>query len=46
MFDLMVKFNRSDLIATLDAGEVVLSIIGEVNGISFEGTDTIRVIGE
>ncbi len=46
VFDLMVKFNRLDLIATLESGEVVLSIIGEVNGISFEGTDTIRVIGE
>ncbi len=44
--DLMVKFNRHDLIATLSAGEVTLSITGEVNGMSFAGTGTIRVIDE
>ena len=44
--DLMVKFNRQDLLATLRAGEVTLSITGEINGMAFEGTDTIRVIGE
>ncbi len=44
--DLMVKFNRQDLLATLRAGEVTLSITGEINGMAFEGTDTIKVIGE
>mgnify|MGYP001075743106 FL=1 len=44
--DLMVKFSRQDLIAILSAGEAILTITGEVNGTSFEGTDTIRVMGK
>lgn len=44
--DLMVKFNRQDLIAILSIGEATLTITGEVNGIPFEGSDTIRVIGK
>jgi len=44
--DLMVKFNRKELIAILSVGEAALRITGEVNGTSFEGSDTIRVIGE
>lgn len=43
--DLMVKFDRSALIALLSMGEATLMITGEVNGRTpFEGTDTIRVI--
>lgn len=44
--DLMVKFNRRDLIAILSGGEATLTITGEVNGIPFEGSDTIRVLGK
>jgi len=44
--DLMVKFNKQDLIAILSSGEAIITITGDVNGISFEGSDTIRVIGE
>ena len=44
--DLMVKFGRQDLIAILSVGEATLTITGEVNGISFEGSDTIRVIDQ
>ena len=44
--DLMVKFNRQDLIAILGVGEVTLTITGEVDETSFEGSDTIQVIGE
>jgi hypothetical protein len=42
--DLMIKFDRHDLIATLSKGEVTLTITGEVDGTSFEGSDSIRVI--
>lgn len=41
--DLMVKFNRQDLIAILSEGEATLTMTGEVNGIPFEGSDTVRV---
>lgn len=44
--DLMVKFDRQELIAILSVGEATLTIVGEVNGIQFEGSDTIRVINE
>jgi len=44
--DLMVKFNRQDLIAILSVGEATLTITGKVNDTPFEGTDTISVIGE
>jgi len=44
--DLMVKFNRKELIAISSVGEATLRITGEVNGTSFEGSDTIRVIDE
>ena len=44
--DLKVKFNRQDLIAILIVGEATLTVTGEVNGVSFEGSDTIRVIDE
>lgn len=44
--DLRVKFDRQEVIALLNVGEVTLTITGEVNGIPFEGSDTIRVIGE
>ncbi len=43
--DLMVKFDRQDLIAILSEGEETLAITGRVNEASFEGCDTIRVIG-
>lgn len=42
--DLMVKFDRQELIAILSVGEAKLTITGEVNGSPFEGTDTINVI--
>ena len=44
--DLMVKFNRKELIAIFSVGEATLRITGEVNDTSFEGSDTIRVIEE
>lgn len=44
--DLMVKFNRKDLIGILGVGETTLTITGEVNDTSFEGSDTIRVTEE
>ena len=46
VLDLMVKFDRQEVIALLGAGEATLAITGEVSGIPFEGSDTIRVIGE
>ena len=43
--DLMVKFDRQELIPLLEVGDVKLIISGElVDGPMFEGTDTIRVI--
>ena len=43
--DLMVKFDRSAVIALLTPGDqAAVTIAGEVGGIAFEGTDTIRVI--
>ena len=43
--DLMVKFDRRAVQAILDVGESVeITITGEVDGIPFMGTDTIRVI--
>ena len=44
--DLMVKFDREDLVAILSVGETTLTITGEVNGTQFEGSDTIKVINE
>ena len=44
--DLMVKFDRQDLIDILSAGEATLTITGKVNDTPFEGSDTIRVIGK
>ncbi len=41
---LIVRFNRQDVIAALGAGEATLSITGEVNGVAFAGTDTIKLI--
>ena len=41
----MVKFPRSEVQANLEAGEVELTVSGEmIDGTLFEGTDTIRVI--
>ena len=42
--DLMVKFDRQEVIVILSVGEATLAITGKVNGILFEGSDTIRVI--
>lgn len=42
----MVKFDRAEVMALLRIGEATLTITGEVNGIPFEGSDTIRVIGK
>lgn len=44
--DLMLKFNRQDLIAILPVGEAKLTITGKVNDTPLEGTDTILVIGK
>jgi hypothetical protein len=45
--DLMVKFDGKAVQNTLSVGdEVEVLITGEVNGIRFESTDTIRVIDE
>lgn len=44
--DLMVKFDAQALIAYLGGttGEVILTVSGEVAGVTFEGSDTITVI--
>lgn len=43
--DLMVKFNRAAVQQILQAGdEVEITVTGELNGETFEGSDTIRVI--
>jgi len=42
--DRMVKFRRSDIQALKSAGEYEAVVIGEVAGMSFQGSDTIRVI--
>lgn len=39
----MVKFDKAEVIALLNIGEAILTITGEVKGIPFEGSDTIRV---
>jgi len=44
--DLMIKFDRAEVIASLSVGEATLTIIGKVNGTLFEGSDIIRVIGQ
>ena len=41
---LMVKFDRADLEAMLQPGDVTLHVTGTVGDVSFEGSDTIRVI--
>ncbi|MFQ5621745.1 MAG: hypothetical protein ACE5FT_07995 [Candidatus Nanoarchaeia archaeon] len=46
ILELMVKFDRQDIIAIVSIGNVSLIITGKVNGTPFEGTDTIRVIDE
>jgi uncharacterized delta-60 repeat protein len=43
--DLMVKFDRQELIRFLEVGDAELTIAGELgDGTPFEGSDTIRVI--
>ena len=43
--DLMLKFDRQELIPLLEVGDAELIVSGElVDGLMFEGTDTIRVI--
>ena len=44
ILDLMVKFDRQEVIALLCAGETTLTITGEINGSLFEASDTVRVI--
>ncbi len=44
--DLTVKFDRALIIDLLNVGEAKLTITGEISGIPFEGSDTIRVIEE
>jgi len=41
---LVVKFDRQDVHAILSPGDATLTVRGEVNGTTFEGSDTIRVI--
>jgi hypothetical protein len=47
---LMVKFDRQDLVAYIEAlglelpADLELTVEGDVDGMPFEGTDTIRVI--
>jgi len=45
ILDLKVKFARAEVMVLLSVGEATLTITGGVNGILFEGSDTIRVIG-
>jgi len=42
--DLMVKFSRAAVKSLLTPGNQVITITGQLAGITFEGTDTIRVI--
>jgi len=44
--ELMVKFDREAVQALVGVGEVTLTITGKVGGVPFEGSDTIRVIGQ
>ncbi|MDO9549566.1 MAG: hypothetical protein Q7J03_01205 [Methanoregula sp.] len=45
--DRMVKFNRQDVIGMVVPGNAITLIVnGKVNGDTFEGSDTIKVIGE
>ena len=45
--DLMVKFHRTMVQDVLTVGEEIeVTITGEVSGIIFEGSDTIRVISK
>ncbi len=41
---LIAKFNRQELLDVEPGDEVEMTVIGEVAGIPFEGSDTIRVI--
>jgi hypothetical protein len=41
--DLLVKFDRAEVMALLSVGEATLTITGEVAGTPFEGSDTVRV---
>lgn len=41
----MVKFDRRELVALLEAGNMELTVAGMLeNGTPFEGTDTVTVI--
>ncbi len=42
--ELMVKFDRSEVQNMVTIGNVTLTITGEIEGLRFEGSDTIRVI--
>jgi hypothetical protein len=44
--DLMVKFDRSAVQSIVEPGNVTLTISGKINGLLFEGSDTIRVINK
>jgi len=45
--DLMIKFDREAVQEILDVGEQIeITISGEVDGILFEGSDSIRVIDD
>jgi hypothetical protein len=43
--DLMVKFNRQDVAGIVEAGDAMeVTISGSIDGMTFEGSDVIRVI--
>ena len=44
--DLMVKFDRQEVLESIDGGSVEISITGLADGQFFQETDTIRVLGE
>jgi len=46
ILEYMVKFSTAEVKALLSAGEATLTITGEVNGIPFKGSATIKVIDE
>ena len=44
--DLTVKFCRQTMLELVDEGDIEISITGSLDGVYFQETDTIRIIGE